>query len=179
MGANYARFNHTTFEINIWMRRAYMHHRMTSSNGNMFRVTGHLPAQRPVTRSFDVLFDLGLNKQLTQQSWGRWFETLSRPLWRRCNEWTTSSLFQVMASWRTDNKSLTKILLLYCQLEFLGTILVIFFLSKCSIFFYWKQTFEWCHFILTPLLIYTADFPRYPYPYLSMIFIESWNCFAG
>ena len=39
---------------------------MTSSNGNLFRVTGHLcgeftgpgefPAQRPVTRSFDVLF---------------------------------------------------------------------------------------------------------------------------
>ena len=31
---------------------------MTSSNGNIFRVTGHFgefPAQRPVTRSFDVL----------------------------------------------------------------------------------------------------------------------------
>ena len=39
---------------------------MTSSNGNIFRVTGHLcgeftgefPAQRPVTRSFDVFFDV-------------------------------------------------------------------------------------------------------------------------
>ena len=36
---------------------------MTSSNGNIFRVIGHLsgprwiPAQRPVTRSFDVFFD--------------------------------------------------------------------------------------------------------------------------
>ena len=47
---------------------------MTSSNGNIFRVTGHLcgeftgpgefPAQRPVTRSFDVFFDLRLNKRL-------------------------------------------------------------------------------------------------------------------
>ena len=41
---------------------------MTSSNGNIFRVIGHLyenspvtgdfPAQRPVTRSFGVFFDL-------------------------------------------------------------------------------------------------------------------------
>ena len=44
------------------------------------------PAQRPVTRSFDVLFDLRLNKRLSKQSWGLWFETLSRPLWRHCNE---------------------------------------------------------------------------------------------
>ena len=61
---------------------------MTSSNGNIFRVTGHLygnspvagefPAQRPVTRSFDVFFDLCLNKWLSKQSWGWWFETLSR-----------------------------------------------------------------------------------------------------
>ena len=46
---------------------------MTSSNENIFRVTGHLcgnspvtgefPAQRPVTRSFDVFFDLRLNKR--------------------------------------------------------------------------------------------------------------------
>ena len=40
------------------------------------------PAQRPVTRSFDIFFDLCLNKQLSKQSWGWWFETQSRPLWR-------------------------------------------------------------------------------------------------
>ena len=69
---------------------------MTSSNGNIFSVTGHLcgeftgpgefPAQRPVTRSFDVLFDLRLNKGLSKQWWGWWFETLSRPLWHHRNE---------------------------------------------------------------------------------------------
>ena len=32
-------------------------------------VSGEFPAQRPVTRSFDVLFDLRLNKQLGKQSW--------------------------------------------------------------------------------------------------------------
>ena len=37
-------------------------------------VTGEFPAQRPVTRSFDVFFDLRLNKQLSKQSWGWWFD---------------------------------------------------------------------------------------------------------
>ena len=58
---------------------------MTSSNGNIFRVTGPLcgeftgpgefPKQRPVTWSFGVFFDLRLNKQLSKQPWGWWFET--------------------------------------------------------------------------------------------------------
>ena len=50
-------------------------------------VTGEFPTQRPVTRSFNVFFDLRLNKRLSKQSWGWWFETLSRPLWRHCNDW--------------------------------------------------------------------------------------------
>ena len=49
--------------------------------------SGEFPAQRPVTQSFDVFFDLCLNKQLRKESWGWWFETLSCPLWRHCNEW--------------------------------------------------------------------------------------------
>ena len=49
-------------------------------------VPGEFPAQRPVTRSFDVFFDLRLNKRLIKQSWGWWLETLSCPLWRHCNE---------------------------------------------------------------------------------------------
>ena len=68
---------------------------MTSSNGNIFRVTGPLcgeftgpgefPTQRPVTRSFDVYFDLRLNKRLSKQPWGWWFETPSWSLWRQRN----------------------------------------------------------------------------------------------
>ena len=48
---------------------------MTSSNGNIFRVTGPLcgeftgpgefPTQMPVMRSFDVFFGLRLNKRLS------------------------------------------------------------------------------------------------------------------
>ena len=48
-------------------------------------VPGEFPAQRPVTRSFNVFFDLRLNKRLIKPSWGWWFETLSHPLWRHCN----------------------------------------------------------------------------------------------
>ena len=36
-------------------------------------VTGEFPAQRPVTRSFDVSFDLRSNKRLSRQSRRRWF----------------------------------------------------------------------------------------------------------
>ena len=49
-------------------------------------VNGEFPAQMPVTRSYDVFFDLRLNKRLSKQSWGWWFDTLKRPLWRHCNE---------------------------------------------------------------------------------------------
>ena len=49
-------------------------------------VTGEFSSQRPMTRSFDVFFDLCLNKRLSKQSWGWWFETPSRPLWRHCDD---------------------------------------------------------------------------------------------
>ena len=84
--------------------------RTSSSNGNIFRVTGHLcgnspitgefPALRPVTRSFDVFFDLRLNKRLSKQSGRWWFETLSRPLWRHSNDITMFYTLG-MGQWRT------------------------------------------------------------------------------
>ena len=49
-------------------------------------VTGEFPTQMPMTWSHDVFFDLRLNKQLSKQSWGCWFEMPSHPLWRHCNE---------------------------------------------------------------------------------------------
>ena len=69
---------------------------MTSSNGNIFSVTdplcgeftGHrwIPRLRPVTQSFDVLFDLRLNKRLSKQSRGWLSKTPSGSLWRHCYE---------------------------------------------------------------------------------------------
>ena len=49
-------------------------------------VTGEFPSQRPVKWSFDVFFNLRLNKRLSKPSWGWWFETSSRSLWRHTNE---------------------------------------------------------------------------------------------
>ena len=48
-------------------------------------VPGDFPTQRPVTRSFDVYFDLRPNQRLSKQSRGWWVETLSPPLWRHRN----------------------------------------------------------------------------------------------
>ena len=104
---------------------------MTSSNGNIFRVTGPLcgeftgpgefPTQRPVTRSFDVFFDLRLNKRLSKQPWGWWFETLSWSLWRHCNAITVTSqqshvvdLWFIQPPFQTDDKENIKALYYWC-----------------------------------------------------------------
>ena len=58
-------------------------------------VPSEFPAQRPVTQSFDVFFDLGLNKSLSKQWQGRWFKTASHPLWRHCN--AKNMFFHIMA----------------------------------------------------------------------------------
>ena len=69
---------------------------MTLSNGNIFcitgllcgnsLVTGEFPAQRPVTWSFEDFFDLHLNKRLSKQQWGWWFEMPLWSWWRHCND---------------------------------------------------------------------------------------------
>ena len=74
----------------LWPQRM-----MISSNWGIFHllaicagdplVTGEFPSQRPMTQSFDVFFDLHLDKRLSKQSWGRWFETPSHSLWRHRN----------------------------------------------------------------------------------------------
>ena len=68
---------------------------MTSSNGRFSEllalcagnspVTGECPSQRPMTPSFDIFFDLHLNKRLSKQSWRWWFEMSSRSLRRHRN----------------------------------------------------------------------------------------------
>ena len=60
---------------------------MTSSNGNIFRVSGPLWGEstgRPWRGAF--IFYLRLNKQLSKQSRRRWFETPSRSFWHHCND---------------------------------------------------------------------------------------------
>ena len=47
--------------------------------------TGEFPSQRPVTQSFDVFFDLCLDKWLSKQLRCQCFEMLSCSLWHHCN----------------------------------------------------------------------------------------------
>ena len=61
-------------------------------------VTGEFPSQRPVTRSFGIFGHMRLNKRLSKQSWGWWFETPSRSLWH-CNV-GFRRLFQMCATRR-------------------------------------------------------------------------------
>ena len=93
---------------------------MTSSNGNISALlaicagnstmTGEFPAERPVTQSFDVFFDLHLNKRLSKQWWDWWFETPWRPLWRHSNDSPNCSnlpwlLQQPLDLWRDGSHS--------------------------------------------------------------------------
>ena len=65
--------------------------RVTGPLCGEFTVTGEIPSQRPVTRSLNVFFDL--NKRLSKQSGGWWFETPSCSLWRHYNaNWYTKRL---------------------------------------------------------------------------------------
>ena len=87
--------------LRLWLVIAWWRHQMETFTallaicaGNS-PVPGEFPTQRPVTRSFDVYFDLRLNKQLSKQPWGWWLETLSRPLWRHRNGTSDNSLPQI------------------------------------------------------------------------------------
>ena len=80
-----------TYYYHSWKRFAWWRHQMETFSallaicaGNSL-VLGEFPTQRPVTRSFDVFIDLRLNKRLSKQPWGWWFESLSCPLWRHRN----------------------------------------------------------------------------------------------
>ena len=73
-------------------------------------VTGGFPAQGPVTRSFDVFFDPCLNKRLSKQSWGWWFETPSHPLWRHCSDIISNTIILFVArNWQRPRKDICNI----------------------------------------------------------------------
>ena len=74
-------------------------------------VIGEFTTQRPVMWSFDVFFDLRLNKRWSKLSEGWWFETPSRPLWRHCNvKWVLYGMYGIFCVWpfpiRNDSRYL-------------------------------------------------------------------------
>ena len=70
---------------------------MLAEYGRRFRIAAFhddftkFPSQRPVTRSFDISLIFALNKRLSKQSWGWWFETPLCSLWCHCNASPVSS----------------------------------------------------------------------------------------
>ena len=108
---------HWQFIVTICFLMAWWRHQMETFSallaicaGNS-PVPGEFPTQRPVTRSFDVFFDLCLNKRLSKQSWGWWFVTLSCPLWRHRNGISTQIQFYIpplLPHWPVDFDHLVK-----------------------------------------------------------------------
>ena len=69
----------------IWTSLSAVRERPLNLNTHSLTLTGGFPLQSLVRWSFDVFFDLRLNKWLSKQSGPRWFETPSRSSWRPCN----------------------------------------------------------------------------------------------
>ena len=97
-------------------------------------VTDEVPSQRPLTRSFDIFFDLLLNKRLRKQSRRWWFERPSHSLWRHCS--VVVSLHAADYLVRCLNDMLTKMLT--------GTIT--YNVRKLSLLFEWSSCNQFLFF---------------------------------
>ena len=75
---------HKVFTVSWWRHQMETFSTLLAICAGNSPITSEFPAQRPVTRSLDVFFDLHLNKRLSKQWWGWWLKTPSRPLWRQC-----------------------------------------------------------------------------------------------
>ena len=60
--------NAVIFNLKGWIHKHETHDQMETFSALLVlcAVTGEFPSQRPVTRSFDVFFDLRLNKRLSE-----------------------------------------------------------------------------------------------------------------
>ena len=105
-----------------WWRHEKFPALLTIYAGNS-PVPGEFPAQRSVTRSFDVFFYLRLNIRRSKQSWGWWFETPSGSLWRHsngCEEnpkpdfWCVWFTYSMMTSWNGNIKGNS---IVYCMVN--------------------------------------------------------------
>ena len=76
---------HNKIHMSWWRHRMETFSALLAICAGHSPLPGEFPTQRPVTRSFDVYFDLRPDKRLSKQSWGWWFEALSHSLWRHRN----------------------------------------------------------------------------------------------
>ena len=77
---------HTNWDNSWWRHQMETFSAFLAICAGNSPVPGEFPTQRPVTRSFDVFFDLCPNRLLNKQWWGWWFGAQSCPLWRHTND---------------------------------------------------------------------------------------------
>ena len=130
---------------------------MTSSNRNSFCVTDHMCGEFngtrwiPCTRASDAglwcFFDLRLTKRVSKQSWGWWFETPSRPLWRHRDDESSGNQFSAKYIWIKKSWFSLKCV------------------SKCHLqnvtYFYGSQRYQFFH-TLPGTDVYSNDYHRWP-----------------
>ena len=132
---------------------------MTSSNENTFRftgplwgnppVTGGFPSQRPVTRSFDVFFDLRLFKRLSEQSRRWWFYTPLRSLWRTSLQWFTWTKINLHYPYHFHAVSANRILWVYAGFWWYHGILMVHLQDSVGAFGA-KWLTKWLHHAKAP-----------------------------
>ena len=70
-------------------KKSWWRHQMETFSALLAICAGNspVPMNSPLKRQwrFDVCIGLCLNKRLSKQWWGWWFETPSRSIWRHCN----------------------------------------------------------------------------------------------
>ena len=132
-------------------------------------VPGEFPTQRPVTRSFDVFFDLRLNKRLSKQPRGWWFETPSWSLWRHRNarsntvsQWinchfhrNSSETDRMLLYWSTGKHKQDLYIQLFVPWNVYGVVLLLvkypFLFHSCDLFTFTHILHD-CFIATNPLL---------------------------
>ena len=77
-------FHERFFPLSCWCHQMETFSALLALCAGNSPVISEFPAQWQVMQSFDAFFDLCLNKRLSKQSWGWWFEKPSCSLWRLC-----------------------------------------------------------------------------------------------
>ena len=115
--------------------------------------------QRPVTRRFDVFFDLCPNKRLSKQWWGWWFETPSCPLWRHCDGIFRVKCPKLLVSLSEQTVFLIQMLWKLCIIHSYTTIIhTIITCGEIRVCLVWIHA---CHYRMIRIITYDKNIERH------------------
>ena len=143
-------------------------------------VTGEFPVQRAVTQSFDVFLDPWLNKRLSKQLRGCWFETPLRSLWRHGNVVIATQDFMLLAATiirpHVFGSASSSLIRLFIKIKFLWFIRT--FISLRASFSTHKEVYyaSFCSFSSMINLIFTSTFRYFNSCIASVGNIHSISC---